>query len=163
MPSARLNDAPVGQTSTHGGVRAVLAHQRQGVDPAGAAVSQGHLVDPAGIGRGAVHRREAVLVVAGAHAGIAVAGALGGVHEHSVTHGAAHRFMGLAGPAGAGERNHGESGHEGRAGHDPRPREEPAPRRAAEVFPLIDHSAPSPNATAGNAAWHPKQSIFTET
>ena len=143
MPSARLNDAPVGQTSTHGG-SAQCWH-----------ISGRVLIRPVARSRRVtlwIHRGSVagpctasspVLVVAGAHAGIAVTGAPGGVHEHSVAHGAAHRLVGLAGPAGAGEGNHGESGHEGRAGHDPRPREKPAPRRAPEDLALTAHPATS--------------------
>ena len=50
-----------------------------------------------------------------------------------------------------------------RAGR-PRLKDAPILRRARfRSFRRSAYSAPSPNATAGNAAWHPKQSISTET
>ena len=139
-----------------GRVRAVLAHQRQGADPAGRAITQRHLVDPSGIGRGSVHRLESVLVVAGAHAGVAVAGALGGIDEHPVAHLAADRLARPSGPAGAGERNDGETGRQHRTGHDPRPREKPAPRRASETVPVSAHALSSPDAIDRRDAPRPR-------
>ena len=106
-----------------------------------------------------------MLIVAGTYTCIAVAGTPAGIDEHPVTYVAADWLTrsGLIGSASPGERNDDEPDREGRSGHDSRTHEKPAPRRASERPALTAHSAVSLNATAGTAAWHSKQSIFTET
>ena len=86
IPSARLNDAPVGADIHAGRVSAVLAHHRQRLAGTGFGMSDIDFSDPLGIGGWSAMPLQTIFPVAGAYAVITTFVTTAHVDQHAPTH-----------------------------------------------------------------------------